>query len=413
LESCQQSKKTVRFAGYQKGTSWMLSDLIVFISYARADAEFVLKLARDLRAARVKIWIDQLDIPHGERWDRAIQRALKTCRCMVVVLSPNSVDSENVLDELNLFLEEKKRIVPVIHQACEIPFRLRRLQRVDFSSDYDASFAELFRGLSIYRQSAAIENANSLTPKADSVAQPEALPPPVIETLKPLRQHRNPAGLEIMARLRKWTKVQSKAIPATQSQPSWASDAGNDKFGPYADLIVNEVVQRFRWIAPGDFLMGSPESEAGRYDNETQHRVVLTQGFWLADTACTQALWRAVIGNDPAKFKCDINNPVERVSWNDVQQFLQKLNGMIPNLRACLPTEAQWECACRAGTAKPFSFGANITTNQVNYNGDYPYAGGKKGLYREKTVPVKTLPPNPWGLYEMHGNVWEWCQKLV
>ncbi len=156
--------------------------------------------------------------------------------------------------------------------------------------------------------------------------------------------------------------------------------------------------------------MGSPANEEQRYDSEIQHQVTLMQGYWLADTACTQALWEAVMGNNPAHFKDDNNNPVEQISWDDVQVFLQKLNERIPGLDAALPTEAQWEQACRAGTTTPFSFGENITPEQVNYCGEYPYANGKKGLFREKTVPVKSLPANPWGLYEMHGNVLEWCQ---
>ena len=103
-------------------------------------------------------------------------------------------------------------------------------------------------------------------------------------------------------------------------------------------------------------------------------------------------------------------NPVEMVSWLDMQAFLKKLNRLIPGLWARLPSEAQWEYACRAGTTTPFSFGGDITPEQVNYNGNHPYAGGKKGEYREKTVPVTALPANPWDLYQMHGNVWEWCK---
>ncbi len=186
---------------------------------------------------------------------------------------------------------------------------------------------------------------------------------------------------------------------------------GFDEFGLYADLHVKQATQRFRWIEPGTFLMGSPATEPERLeDRETQHEVTLTLGYWLADSACTQALWLAVMGDNPSQFKDDANNPVERVRWRDVETFIEKLNSLVPGLSARLPTEAEWEYACRAGTATPFSLGDDITPGQVNYDGNYPYAGGAKGLYRKKTVPVKSLPPNPWGLHEMHGNVWEWCQ---
>ncbi len=115
------------------------------------------------------------------------------------------------------------------------------------------------------------------------------------------------------------------------------------------------------------------------------------------------------MGNNPSRFK-GAYRPVEQVTWNDCQDFLKRLNERLPGLDLELPSEAQWEYACRAGTTTPFSFGATITPEQVNYNGDYPYAGGKKGLNRQETVPVASLPPNSWGLYEMHGNVWEWTQ---
>jgi sulfatase modifying factor 1 len=191
--------------------------------------------------------------------------------------------------------------------------------------------------------------------------------------------------------------------------PEWGTGLDHDKVGLYIDLTIKGITQRCRWIPPGTFLMGSPISEKERYNNETQHQVTLTHGYWLADTACTQALWRAVMGENPACFRDDHNNPVEMVSWSDVQHFIKQLNTLIPGLAAQLPSEAQWEYACRAGTTTPFSFGKTITPEQVNYDGNAPYAGGKKGLYREKTVPVKSLPANSWGLYEMHGNVWEWC----
>ena len=192
------------------------------------------------------------------------------------------------------------------------------------------------------------------------------------------------------------------------------SERGIDEYGTYADLHIStgygKATQRMRWIEPGTFLMGSPDGAAERWSDEgPQHSVTLTKGFWLADTACTQALWQAVMGNNPSYFRDNEQNPVENVSWNDVQEFLRTIETLLPGVEACLPTEAQWEYACRAGTTTPFSFGNQITPKQANYDGDFPYADGKEGEYRGHTLPVKSLPANAWGLYEMHGNVGEWC----
>lgn len=192
--------------------------------------------------------------------------------------------------------------------------------------------------------------------------------------------------------------------------PDWANAWGDDVYWLWAEFEVKEVRQRMRWIAPGEFWMGSPEDEPMRYvDEGPRHRVRISKGFWLADTACTQALWLALTGEDPSGFMGDLQCPVESVSWDDVQAFLQAL-GAAELLRPDLPTEAEWEYACRAGTESAFHFGAQITPKQVNYDGDHPYAGGKQGEYRQRTVSVKGLPANRWGLFQMHGNVWEWCK---
>jgi formylglycine-generating enzyme required for sulfatase activity len=116
------------------------------------------------------------------------------------------------------------------------------------------------------------------------------------------------------------------------------------------------------------------------------------------------------MGDNPSGVKDDPQQPVERVRWHDVQEFLRRLQGLLPGCQADLPSEAEWEYACRAGTTTPFSFGPQITPQQVNYDGNYPYAGGEQGEFRAKTVAVKSLPANPWGLYEMHGNLLEWCK---
>ena len=203
-------------------------------------------------------------------------------------------------------------------------------------------------------------------------------------------------------------EVSNNALP-NEFPASWACDWGEDGSGLWMALRYRGVRQQLRWIVPGTFTMGSPRTEAEREDDETQHRVILSRGFWLADTACTQALWQAVMGNNPSHFQGG-ERPVERVTWHDVQGFIARLNAEVPGGEFRLPSEAEWEYACRAGTETPFWFGKQITPGQANYNGNHPYAGGRRGRFREETVPVKDLPCNSWGLYQMHGNVWEWCQ---
>jgi formylglycine-generating enzyme len=194
---------------------------------------------------------------------------------------------------------------------------------------------------------------------------------------------------------------------------AWACAFGQDDRGLWQAFAVGDVVQHLRWLPPGAFLMGSPDDEPERRDNEQQHPVLLTRGLWLADTACTQALWRAVLAETPSDFHGP-ERPVERVSWDDVvERFLPALNACVPGLDARLPTEAEWEYGCRAGTTTPFSFGDRLTTDQANYDGNFPYAGGAKGLYRQQTLEVRALPANGWGLYQMHGNVYEWCQDWL
>jgi formylglycine-generating enzyme len=169
------------------------------------------------------------------------------------------------------------------------------------------------------------------------------------------------------------------------------------------------IRQLFRWIEPGSFAMGSSPDEPERWENEIKHTVTLTKGYWLADSTVTQVLWQAVMNENPSYFK-GAYRPVDSVSWGNAQVFIGKMNRMKPELRLCLPTEAQWEYACRAGTQTAFSFGSQINSKLVNFDGANPYNNGRPSQSRQETVEVKTLPANAWGLYEMHGNVLEWCQ---
>jgi formylglycine-generating enzyme required for sulfatase activity len=173
-------------------------------------------------------------------------------------------------------------------------------------------------------------------------------------------------------------------------------------------LLAEGVEVRFSFIPPGSYLMGSPEGEEEREDDETLHRVSLTQGFWLGISPVTQAQWTAVMLDNPSHFKGD-DLPVEQVLWDDCRGFCGRL-GEKTGSHFRLPTEAQWEWACRAGTTTPFSFGDRISTDRANYDGNFTYGQGSLGVYREQTTPVGTYPPNAWGLVDLHGNVWEWCQ---
>ena len=158
-------------------------------------------------------------------------------------------------------------------------------------------------------------------------------------------------------------------------------------------------------------MRGSPENEPDRSRNETQYKIKISKPFYMQTTEVTQGQWKKVMGNNPSGFKdCGDDCPVEQVSWNDAQEFIKKLNQMEGTNKYRLPTEAEWEYAARAGTTTPFYTGNCLSTDQANYNGNYPLTGCPKGQFREKTMRVGSFEPNAWGLYDMYGNVWEWCQ---
>ena len=207
-------------------------------------------------------------------------------------------------------------------------------------------------------------------------------------------------------------EAKSVEVPAVGNRGAIASNPPADgssvsEEGERRSFVVelgNGVLLEMVAIPGGTFWMGSPDGE-GLNDERPYHQVTIAP-FWMGKFVVTQAQYEAVIGGNPSRFK-GANQPVERFSWNDAVEFCQKLSAKA-NRQFRLPSEAEREYACRAGTTTPFYFGETISANQANYNGA-SYGAGKKGEYRQKTTDVGSFSPNAFGLYDMHGNVWEWC----
>lgn len=218
-----------------------------------------------------------------------------------------------------------------------------------------------------------------------------------------------------------WPAEDQWRTPIGDFPPPWASAWGDDPYGLWADLTVNGATQRMRWIEPSGpegFWMGSPRAERDAIKEKEPRRslegehdprlVVVSKGFWLADTLCTQAFWHAVTGSNPSHFydRPDASErPIEQVSWDVVnEQFIARFT-TTPDWgtadRLCLPTEIQWEYAARAGTRMAYWWGDTPNDDHANW-----------GVRHGGTTPVHRYPPNPWGLFDMHGNVWEWCADV-
>ncbi len=388
----------------------------VFVSYSHRDERQKERLATHLSVlrGRLAVWDDR-QLQAGDDWYAGIEQAIATANVAVLLISADFLASDFIAKEevprlLKRRQQEGLTIVPVLLKGCawaEISWLSAMQMRPT-----DA------RPLMALRGNAREEALAAIATEVLRLAEKKPRPVPGSK----------PPGASESTQLRA-TAQESGEL---HSPPSWASRSGKDSYGEWASFEVEGVEQRMQWIAPGSFTMGSPETEDGRFGDEGPvHEVSLTQGFWLANTPCTQALWEAVMGQNPSLFLSP-QRPVDRVSWEDCQRFIKRLNQRIAGLDLRLPSEAEWEYSCRAGTTTATWQGDLEILGQNNAPRLHALAwyGGNSGLEYDlefgldsSNWPGKQHPhleagsrevaqkiANPWGLYDMLGNVDEWCR---
>jgi formylglycine-generating enzyme len=389
----------------------------VFISYRRSETSWAARAVfeRLWREFPQRVFIDLESISLGADFTRIIDEHLRGCEAMLALIGPQwlaELNQRKQHDETDFVRMEVARallkdvpVVPVLLDGASMP---KRRELPDDLWTLTTRNGLPIRAETFEAQMLRVVHEVRNILKLDVVV-PVAVP--AATKVTPLPSVVPPVG----------------AAPLALEREAWMHDAGEDSYGRWADIKVRNVVQRMRWIEPGEFWMGSTEAERKRiaahlpddqktfYDCEKpRHRVTLTHGFWLADTSCTQAMWQAITGENPSRFTGHNDLPVEQVSWDEVAtSFLPELSRLLAAVTADLPSEAEWEYACRAGTDTAYAFGDGVNTDQVNFDGNHPPPGGTKGRERGLTVPVKTLAANGWGLHQMHGNVWEWCNYSI
>jgi formylglycine-generating enzyme required for sulfatase activity len=409
-----------------------------FISYARLDDHAyggrITRLRERLEGMvgsaigrRFRIFQDRTDIGWGQHWPSRLEEGLNEALFLIPILTPAYFNSDACRAELETFLElerrseRRDRILPLYFVTAPV-----------FEQKSDPLAAALYerqwwnwrhlRVDSIGSQKVLRELDRLAGEVADAIHRMDlpAPPPPVVLGLDPRTQVSGSPGSAQVAEGR-GSKLGPRVKPEDDNNKTAArgqvfiGDPGPD---PAPGTIFKDLDEP--WcpemvvIPAGSFLMGSPETEQGRNSNEgPQHRVTFARPFALGRFPVTFEEYDGRYYGRKEKKPGDEGwgrgrRPVINVDWEDADLYCLWLRGATGQAYR-LPSEAEWEYACRAGTTTPFWMGATISTDQLNYDGASTCGRGARGRYRGQTTPVDAFPPNPWGLYDIHGNVWEWC----
>ena len=372
----------------------------VFLCHNSQDKPAVIEIANQLKANNINPWLDKWHLRPGSSWQDLLEDQINEIRTAAVFVGNSGLgpwEIEEVKAFLRAFVNRKCPVIPVLlpnaPQKPQLPVFLEGLMWVDFRQHDPEPLGQLIWGI--------------------TGIKPDL--PPLIPN-KPPREEKNKSPYQL-----KIFQFQTAQISLTSALLGFVKKPEIKRITKNADYFAqdlgNGVILEMVAIPGGTFIMGSPENEEDRSSDESPQHQVTVPSFFMGKYPVTQKQWRAVaalgkvnidLESDPSYFKGD-NLPVERVSWNDAQEFCARLSRMA-NKTYRLPTEAEWEYACRGGTTTPFYCGETISTDLANYNGNYTYGQGQKGQYREKTTEVGIFPANPFGLYDMCGNVWEWCE---
>jgi formylglycine-generating enzyme required for sulfatase activity len=355
----------------------------VFLCHNSEDKPFIRSIAQQLRAHNLTPWLDEEQLMPGRDWLDILEQDIGRIKTVAVFVGKAGVgpwQRREISTFLREFVELGTPVMPVLLANApakpQLPILLKNMTYVDFRRQESKPFESLLWGITGRRSIQEPRNGQS-----ESLGQWFSYE---FVTLK---------GIESTGFL----GIQKKMILDRRSAKAqyFSEDLGN---GITLDMVK---------IPGGTFLMGSPGSEEKRQDSESPRHSVTIAPLYMGKFVVTQAQYKAVMGNNPAYFE-GRQRPVENVSWHEAIAFCQKLSEKTGN-HYRLPSEAEWEYACRAGTTTPFHFGETITPNLVNFDGNYTYGLAPVSLYRKETTAVDSFPPNGFGLHNMHGNIWEWC----